>query len=142
MLPLFESFDLPVHREAVSRVRQGQQEHAPRPFEVSRLTVLPRHWHKGITRGIHELVTLWCHGTGYLHRDAVIATNPTNARKYSSMGFSPIPGTGEIVYKGFNQPAVAMEFDLQQAFQNHPYYVPCSTVERFFLEHGFFLARY
>ncbi len=141
-LPLLESFDLPEYRQAMERVSDGEQDHAPRPFEVSRLTVLPRHWHKGITRGIHELVTLWCHSTDYLHRDAVIATNPNNARKYHTMGFSPIPGTDQIVYKGLNQPAVAMEFDLQQAYASHPYYGPCSTVADFFLENGFFLARH
>ena len=142
VLPLFESFDMPSHREAVNRARQGEREHAPRPFEVSRLTVLPRYWHKGITRGIHELASLWCRCNGFLHRDAVIATNPNNARKYGTMGFKQIPGTGEIIYKGLNQPAMALEVDVHGAYHTHPYYVPCATVERFFLERGFFYARH
>ena len=142
VLPLFESFQMSAHRQAVRRVRQGERKHAPRPFEVSRLTVLPRHWHKGITRGIHELASLWCQRNDFLHRDAVIATNPNNARKYQTMGFQQVPGTGEIIYKGLNQPAIALEVDVQGAYQNHPYYVPCTTVERFFHEHGFFYARH
>jgi len=142
LLPMFESFDMPSHRAAIDRVRQGDREHTPRPFEVSRLTVLPRYWHKGITRGIHELASLWCCCNGFLHKDAVIATNPNNARKYHTMGFTQIPGTGEIVYKGLNQPAMALEVDVHGAYHTHPYYVPCSTVERFFLKYGFFYARH
>ena len=142
VLPLLESFDLPRHEQAIEQARAGDGGADPRPFEVSRLTVLPRHWHKGLTRGIHELVTLWCHCNDYRIKDAVIATNPNNARKYKTMGFAQVPGTGEITYKGLNQPAVALEYDLQQAFAEHPYYQPCATVESFFAERGFFMARY
>ena len=141
-LPLLESFEMPVYRDSIARVSQGDRLHTPRPFEVSRLTVLPRHWHKGITRGIHELASLWCWRGDFLHRDAVIATNPNNARKYCSMGFAHIPETGEILYKGLNQPAMALELNVHQAYTEHPYYVPCTTVESFFREHGFFYARY
>ena len=142
VLPMFESFTMPAHQDAVGRVRQGERALAPRPFEVSRLTVLPRYWHKGITRGIHELATLWCWRNDFLHRDAVIATNPNNARKYTTMGFTQVEGTGEIVYKGLNQPAVALELDVHGAYENHPYYVPCTTVARYYEEHGFFYARH
>ena len=141
-LPMFESFQMPTHEAAVGLVRGGDRGHAPRPFEVSRLTVLPRHWHKGITRGIHELATLWCWHNQWLHNDAVIATNPNNARKYAAMGFTRVEGTGEIVYKGLNQPAVALELDVKGAYDGHPYYVPCTTIAPFFEEHGFFFARH
>ena len=141
-LPMFESFPMRAYERAIVAVAGGDHAHDIRPFEVSRLTVLPSHWHKGITRGLHELVTLWSRNTGYLHKDAVIATHPHNVRKYRSMGFTRIDGTEEILYKGLKQPAIAMQFDLHDAYQSHPYYRPCATIDSFFAAQEFFYARY
>jgi len=138
--PIMQNFRLP--EAYLSPFRNGGAESIDKPYEISRLAVLPEFWDikAEIETGLHELIILNSWKPEPKRNIYLIATHPRTRRRYRKIGFRIIPGTKERVYKPLKQLAIAMSLDLDKYLLSpNPYKDRCESVFKAFLRDGYFI---
>ncbi|MFC1561562.1 hypothetical protein ACFL6I_06465 [candidate division KSB1 bacterium] len=140
LFPIMKTFRVP--NDYLTPLNQKRKsERGNKPYEISRLTVLPEYWgaKAKVEAGLHELIILDAWKTKPRKNIFFIATHPRTKRRYKKLGFSIIPGTKERVYKPLKQLAIAMVVNLQQFLDSpNPYREECELIFEFFLNNGYF----
>ena len=113
-----------------------------RPFEISRLAVLPSYWKTNdrLEHGLHLMIILNSWKAQPKRNNFVIATHPRTKRLYERIGFNTVPETGERLYKRINQPAILMQLNLNEYLKKpNPYSILCSFLYSNYFEKGYIL---
>jgi hypothetical protein len=143
LFPIAETFDIQAEYFASFCVnRNNFLRNNFKPFEISRLAVLPEYWgsEARIMVGLHDLIILDSWKSNPKKNIYIIATHPNTRRVYERLGFEIIPGTKEQLYKNINQPAVAMVMNLQNYLNTpNPYSERCKSLFKSYLERGSFV---
>lgn len=117
LFPIMESFQLPDSYFSGFQ-KSSSRDNSIYPYEISRLSIYPEYWLHSIDVGLHYSVIL----DSWLHQPPreyfMIAVHPRARKRYEKLGLEVIPGTGEVIYKRFNQLAVAMITDMETLFNN------------------------
>ncbi|NVM04695.1 MAG: hypothetical protein HWN67_20390 [Candidatus Helarchaeota archaeon] len=111
-----------------------------KPYEISRLAVLPEYWKTKdrVEMGLHDMIILSSWKAKPRRNIYMIATHPRTKRRYERIGFKIIPGTGEHLYKGINQPAILMIMNLEEYLNKpNPYSKRCKSAFPSFIENGY-----
>lgn len=143
IFPLVETFNIPKeYLDAFLIDKNSYSEKNFKPFEISRLAVLPEYWGSGarIESGLHDLIILDSWKSNSKKNKYIIATHPNTRKKYEKLGFKIIPGTKECLYKNINQPAIAMVMNIKDYLATpNPYYERCKFLFKNYLEEGNFV---
>lgn len=143
LFPIAETFNIQAEYFASFCVnRNNFLRNNCKPFEISRLAVLPEYWgsEARIMVGLHDLIILDSWKSNPKKNIYIIATHPNTRRVYERLGFEIIPGTNEQLYKNINQPAVAMVMNLQNYLNTtNPYSERCKSLFKSYLEKGSFV---
>jgi len=117
LFPIMESFQLPDSYVSCFH-KSSSQENSIHPYEISRLSIRPDYWLHNIDIGLHYLLIM----DSWLHKPPrkyfMIAVHPRAQKRYEQLGLKIIPGTGQVIYKRFNQLAVAMITDIETLLNN------------------------
>ena len=116
-LPIMESFQLP-DSYFNSFQKSSSLDNSIHPYEVSRLAIRPEYWLHSIDVGLHYLLIMdsWLHKPPREH--FMIAVHPRARKRYEKLGLKVIPGTGQVIYRRFNQLAVAMTTNMEKLLNN------------------------
>ena len=138
LFPIFESFDVPSsYLDCFNKAKKADS--SINPYEISRLAIRPDYWLHGLDIGLHHLLILdsWLHKPP--RNDFLIAVHPRSRKRYESIGFKIIHGTGVVLYKHINQLAVAMIIDLEKYLQQPRSYMnTCESLLPDFKKKGSF----
>ena len=115
--PIMESFQLPDSYVSCFQ-KSSSGDNSIHPYEISRLAIRPEYWLHGIDVGLHYLLIMdsWLHKPAREH--FIIAVHPRAQKRYEKLGLKVIPDTGQVIYKRFNQLAVAMMIDMEKLLNN------------------------
>ncbi len=116
-LPIMESFQLPESYVSCFQKSSGL-DNSIHPYEVSSLAIRPEYWLHSIDVGLYYLLIL----DSWLHKPPreyfLIAVHPRARKKYEKLGLKIVPGTRQVIYKRFNQLAIAMVIDMETLLNN------------------------
>ena len=120
LFSIMQTFDLPeeyldaFHADK-NKHRNSSSEKSSKPFEISRLAILPEYWGSKarIETGLHDLIILDSWKSNPKKNIYIIATHPRTRRKYKKLGFRIIPGTKERLYKSL--PSTSSNYNKTQA---------------------------
>jgi hypothetical protein len=116
-LPIMESFQLPDSYFSCFQ-KSSSLDDSIHPYEVSRLAIRPEYWLHSIDVGLHYLLIM----DSWLHKPPreyfLIAVHPRARKRYEKLGMKIVPGTGQVIYKRFNQLAIAMITDMETLLNN------------------------
>jgi len=142
LFPIMQTYNIPnEYLRAFYADKNGSQTQNSKPFEISRLAIMPEYWciKERIEAGIHELVLLDAWKSNPNKNIYFIATHPRTKRKYEKLGFKIIPGTNVRLYKHIKQLAIAMVLNLDNYLKNpNPYSQQCKSRFKSYLEKGYF----
>jgi len=145
--PSMETFDLPEEYLDAFHVDKNKHRNSSieknyKPFEISRLAILPEYWGSKakIETGLHDLIILDSWKSNPKKNIYIIATHPRTRRKYEKLGFRIVPGTKERLYKSLEQLAIVMMMNLENYLNTpNPYSERCKSLFKSFSEKGYFL---
>ncbi|MFC1492949.1 hypothetical protein ACFL6O_03245 [candidate division KSB1 bacterium] len=141
LFPIMETFNLPAGVLSTFNGNVSSQKKLNnKPYEISRLTILPEYWGSKakIESGLHELLFLDALNSNPKKNYYIIATHPRTKRKYSSLGFKIIPGTKERIYKPLKQLAIAMNLDLNKYLETpNPFSEKCELLSKTYSSKNF-----
>lgn len=143
LYPIAETFYIPLEYQDTFHIdKDNSFEKNSKPFEISRLAVLPEYWcsEVRIELGLHDLIILDSWKSNPKKNIYIIATHPRTRRRYERLGFKIIPGTNEQLYKNINKPAIAMIMNLENYLNTpNPYRERCKFLFESYLENGEFV---
>ena len=142
LFPIMHTYDIPEeYLRDFSVDNNPLQIENSKPFEISRLAILPEYWcvKEGIEDGIHELILLDAWESNPNKNIYFIATHPRTRKKYERLGFKIVPGTSERLYKHIKQLAIAMVLNLENYIKKpNPYSERCKAIFKSYLKKGYF----
>jgi hypothetical protein len=139
--PIMESFQLPAPYLSCFQ-KSSSGDNSIHPYEISRLAIRPDYWLHSIDIGLHYLLIMdsWLHKPSREH--FIIAVHPRAQKRYEKLGLKVIPGTGQVIYKRFNQLAVAMITDMEKLLNNpRRYGKNCESLFGNFKKNKFFTLK-
>jgi len=143
LYPIAETFYIPSeYLDTFYIDKDNSFEKSSKPFEISRLAVLPEYWcsEARIELGLHDLIILDSYKSNPNKNIYIIATHPRTRRRYERLGFKIIPGTREQLYKNINKPAIAMIMNLENYLNIlNPYSERCKFLFKSYMENGEFV---